>query len=492
MGKVYNWRCAIIAGSGSILYGYDAAVIASTFAQQGFLDQFSPSENILGAIGSVYFAGIIVGLAFVSLLADRFGRKRTIQIGGVIGLIGAIFQTCSYQIALFFVGRVVAGVASGIMLTTVNVYQAEIAPPHLRGTMVGFQIVTLNIAGTLASWVGFGCNYSNNASFSWRFPIALQCVPAIGLIIGCFFIPYSPRWLISKDRQLEAQAVLRRLHDDHSDPMFWEKEYLQIAAQLAVEKAEKETSKWSHMITNRSELRRLAVAVAAMTSVQTNGAQTIQIYQSVLYAGLGFSTRMTLLMAGIFGICNTSGGITNLLLIDRIGRRKLFLSGLFLLSVWLAVFAACSAKYNQTQSDSWGKAGIAFVMIYIYFFGSTFAASPYAYTAEVLPTKIRAKGMATALFFSNSVALIFSQTAPIALAKIKWKFDIVFIACNAAFFPIVYFFFPETKGLTLEEINRAFGEKVEVEINEMSDEQAEMKLQVAQVEFSEQQGEKLA
>lgn len=78
---------------------------------------------------------------------------------------------------------------------------------------------------------------------------------------------------------MEAQAVLRRLHDDHSDPMFWEKEYLQIAAQLAVEKAEKETSKWSHMITNRSELRRLAVAVAAMTSVQTNGAQTIQIYQ---------------------------------------------------------------------------------------------------------------------------------------------------------------------------------------------------------------------
>lgn len=86
-------------------------------------------------------------------------------------------------------------------------------------------------------------------------------------------------------------------------------------------------------------------------------------------------------------------------------------------------------------------------MIYIYFFGSTFAASPYAYTAEVLPTKIRAKGMATALFFSNSVALIFSQTAPIALAKIKWKFDIVFIACNAAFFPIVYFFFPEVSIL---------------------------------------------
>lgn len=85
--------------------------------------------------------------------------------------------------------------------------------------------------------------------------------------------------MISKDRQLEAQEVLKRLHDDHSDPVFWEKEYLQISAQLAVEKVEKETSKWNHMFTNRSELRRVAVAIASLTSVQTNGAQTIQIYQ---------------------------------------------------------------------------------------------------------------------------------------------------------------------------------------------------------------------
>ncbi|KAK7203047.1 general substrate transporter [Myxozyma melibiosi] len=486
MGRLYNWRCAIIAGSGSILYGYDAAVIAGTFAQEGFNNQFNPSSKVQGAIGSVYFAGLIVGLAFVSALADRFGRKRTIQIGGVIGLIGGILQACSYQIAQFFVGRVIAGMASGIMLTTVSVYQSEIAPPHLRGTMVAFQIVTLNIAGTLASWVGYGCNFSSNQGFAWRFPIALQCLPALGLIFGCFFIPFSPRWLISKDRQLEAQEVLKRLHDDHEDPMFWEKEYLQISAQLAVERIEKENAKWSHMFTNRSELRRLALAVAAMTSVQTNGAQTIQIYQTVLYAGLGYTTRKQLLMAGIFGICNTCGGSTNLLLIDRVGRRILFLTGLFILSVWLGVFSACSARYSQTGSTDWGNAGIAFVMIYIYFFGATFASSPYAFASEVLPTKIRANGMAVALFFANAVTLIFSQTAPIALDHINWKFNLVFIGCNVFFFPIVFFYFPETKGLTLEEINTRFGEKVEVEIRDLTDAQTQMKMDVAFVENAEE------
>lgn len=109
----------------------------------------------------------MLGLIFVSLLADRFGRRRTIQIGGVIGLVGAILQTVATHIGPFFAGRAVAGLASGIMLTTVNVYQAEIAPPSLRGTMVAFQIVTLMVAGTLASWVGYACNFSSNLDFAW-------------------------------------------------------------------------------------------------------------------------------------------------------------------------------------------------------------------------------------------------------------------------------------------------------------------------------------
>ncbi|EXJ82874.1 hypothetical protein A1O3_06690 [Capronia epimyces CBS 606.96] len=485
MGKGYNWMCAAIAGSGSVLYGYDAAVIAGTFSQEGFLEYFKPSSTVLGAIGSCYFAGLIVGLFFVGLLADRFGRKRTIQIGGVIGLIGAIFQTAAQEVGLFFAGRVVAGIASGIMLTTVNVYQAEIAPPHLRGTMVAFQIVTLNFAGTLASWIGFACNFSSSASFSWRFPIAMQCVPAILLIIGCFFIPFSPRWLISKDRHAEAQAVLQRLHDDHEDPTFWEKEYLQISAQLAVEQKEKADASWHHILSNPKELRRVATAVASMTSVQCVGAQTIQVFQSVFYAGLGYTTRRSLLMTGVFGICNMTGGSVNLILIDRLGRRKLFLSGLFILSVCLGIFAAATAKFAQTSDPVWGRTGIAFIMVYIFFFGCTFAASPYAYAAEVLPTKIRANGMAVALFVANAITLTFSQTAPIALDKIGWKFDLVFIACNVFFFPIIFFFFPETKGLTLEEINHAFGEKVEFELQDISDEQADaakIHVDVAQVE----------
>ncbi|EXJ84063.1 hypothetical protein A1O3_04730 [Capronia epimyces CBS 606.96] len=167
MGRLYNWGCAMVAGSGSILYGYDAAIIASTFAQSGFIDYFKPSATVMGAIGSSYFGGVVLGLVLVSFVAQRLGRKRSIQLGGLIGLVGAIMQTAAQHIAVFFVGRVIAGMASGVMLTTVNVYQSEIAPPSERGAMVAFQLLVLSAAGGLASWVGFACSYSTNAAFSW-------------------------------------------------------------------------------------------------------------------------------------------------------------------------------------------------------------------------------------------------------------------------------------------------------------------------------------
>ncbi|EXJ63259.1 uncharacterized protein A1O5_11580 [Cladophialophora psammophila CBS 110553] len=244
--------------------------------------------------------------------------------------------------------------APGIVLIIVNVYEAEIASPHLCGITVVFPNVTLNIADALSSWVGYASNFSK------CFPIVPQCVPALMLIAGCFYILLSPRWLTSKDRNVEEQAILQRLHDDHEDPVFWGKEYLRIAAQLAAEQQERVQSSLDHTSTSAKGLQRGVTAVAPITSVQRN----------VFYAGLGFSAPETVMMAGVFGICNTAGGTTNLLLFDRLWR-------------------------------PWGKAGIAFIILYIYSFGATFAASPYAYAAEALPNKVRALGMALALLVAK-------------------------------------------------------------------------------------------
>lgn len=123
--------------------------------------------DAIRAIGSSYYAGVLLGLLMVRPLADGYSRKYTLLFGGVLGLIGAIFQVAAHEIGLFFAGRVVAGISSGIMLTTVSIYQSEIAPPAVRGRMVAFQNMSLCVAGLLASLVGFAGNFATNMSVQW-------------------------------------------------------------------------------------------------------------------------------------------------------------------------------------------------------------------------------------------------------------------------------------------------------------------------------------
>ncbi|KAI8932244.1 hypothetical protein NX059_011123 [Plenodomus lindquistii] len=377
-------------------------------------------------------------------------------------------QAAASTNAVFFVGRALGGFSVAHALVPVPIYQAEIAPPHLRGAMVGLQLTVLAAAGAIGAWVGYAANFSSNLSFAWRFPLALQALPAIIIVIGVWFIPFSPRWLIMKGRHDEAKAVLQRLHDDHDDPTFWEKEFLQISAQLDLERREKVQRKWHQMFTNASERKRLLVTVVAQVSCQTIGAQTIQQYQSILYIGLGFSLRTILMMTAVFQICLSIGSVCCLFLIDRAGRRILFLSGLMGTSVLLALFVVCTKYYGETQNMAWARGGVAVVMLFIFWFGATYQSTPYTYATEVLPTKIRAPGMAFAVFLGTCVTIIFSQTSPLALEALTWKYALIFIGCNGAVLPIVYFFFPETKGLTLEGINAVFGETVELRLDDMS------------------------
>ncbi|EXJ67376.1 uncharacterized protein A1O5_09389 [Cladophialophora psammophila CBS 110553] len=355
------------------------------------------------------------------------------------------------------------------MLTTVQIYQSEIAPPEVRGRMIAVQLVTINSAGQIIAFTGFGTYHVSNPALQWRLPVALQCVPAIALFIGGFFIPFSPRWLAMKGRHEEARKVLRRLHDDHANPLFWEREYAQMVAQLEHERRETAGVNSFHMFTNWRELHRALLAVVGLTSLQTNGAQTIFIFQSILYASLGYSTGKILLMACFFQLLCIVGGIGNILAIDWLGRRILMMSGLIGLSVVLGAFMACVAEFEKTGNTAWGKAGVAMVMIYIWFYGVTYISTGYAYAAEVLPTKIRAQGMALGMLCAYVCIIIFRQVTPIAYAEVSYRYVSLFIAFNMFFLPIIYFFCHETKGLTLEEINGLFGEEVQRTIDEDPD-----------------------
>ena len=169
---------------------------------------------------------------------DRFGRKMTIQIGAAIASVGAVLQCAAYNLAMMLVGRIVAGWAVGLMSMSVPVYQAECAHPKVRGLIVGLTQQMIGVGFIVSTWIGYGCNHaSDSSSVQWRFPLAFQVLPSLILLIGLFWMPESPRYLIESGQEEEGIHILRKLRHEESDEDWAQAEYLDIKATIAEEKA---------------------------------------------------------------------------------------------------------------------------------------------------------------------------------------------------------------------------------------------------------------
>ena len=271
MGKSYTLWCAIFATTGSFIYGYDSGIISTTLGQKTFPSYFNnPSQDMLGAIVSTYSGGQGIGNLLGGYLGDKLGRKKTIWLASTLALIGAILQTASVNISMFLVGRIVAGFAIGLVYAVSSIYNAEIAPPKIRGIVVGLQTQLISFGYATSNWVGlFGSFAKGNGQ--WRIPLGIQCVPAVVLIVGLAFLPESPRWLVSKERYEEAHRVIKKLHSDiATEEDFSEREFKQIKQQIDYER-DVAIKSWSYLFTKASNRRRLFLGIMLQVFLQTTG-----------------------------------------------------------------------------------------------------------------------------------------------------------------------------------------------------------------------------
>lgn len=169
---------------------------------------------------------------------DRFGRKRTIQIGAAIATLGGVLQCAAMNLPMILVGRIVAGWAVGLMSMSVPVYQAECAHPNIRGMIVGLTQQMIGVGFIISTWVGYGSRHTSDASsFQWRFPLGFQIIPSVLLLVGLIWLPESPRYLIEKYRDEDGMRILRKLHYNGSNDEWIQTEYNEIRATLSAEKA---------------------------------------------------------------------------------------------------------------------------------------------------------------------------------------------------------------------------------------------------------------
>ncbi|CAE7226471.1 unnamed protein product [Rhizoctonia solani] len=346
MGAFFNFFVATFAAIGSFLFGYDSGIIGSVISPnfKKFHEFFDdPNDATLGAVVSTFAGGCFFGAMAAGWLADRIGRKRTIQAGSLVAVLGCSLQTGAQNISYLMVGRVIAGLAIGCLSMIVPLYQSEISPPKMRGFLTGMTQFMIGMGFLVANckcrhWVGYGCQYLNTDA-QWRVPLAIQIVPAVLLLLGMFFLPFSPRWLIEKGRNEEALKVIQRLHGNKENAEFIKLEFAEMLEQIKYEKANM-SSKLSDLWATKPMLRRTLTGMGIQICCQFTGINVSAYFQPTLYQALGYSGNTILL---ITGINNLIGQVVTFafiyLVLDRVGRRLPLIIGAFGMAGCLAIEA---------------------------------------------------------------------------------------------------------------------------------------------------------
>ncbi|KIX02028.1 uncharacterized protein Z518_07967 [Rhinocladiella mackenziei CBS 650.93] len=452
--------CCAFACLGALLFGYDSGIISSSIAQTDFVNRFGDgtlADNTAGGIVSSFTGGAIIGSLSLSFLSDRYGRRAAIFTGSLLACLGSALQGGAISVAMVIAGRVIAGLAVGQLSATVPNYCSEVAHPRFRALLAGLQQWNIGLGFVCAQWVGYGSSLVNGP-FSWRFPLAFQALPASVLAAGVWFLPESPRYLAEKGESIKAHAVLKRLHTDQE---LVREEYTRIQDNLAAERQSR--MGWMDMFRQASLRRRVLLACGIQLFTQTSGINVINYYGPRIYAFLNFGTTRSLLIIGIYGALAQVYNTICIAFIDRVGRRKLLIPSMIGMGAALCVNATLAHFYVDGNQRDHGRnenalrACVAMNFVFSVFYTSLGCLS-WILCSEVFPTAIRAKGTSLSTFTNWSTNLIFAQCSPIALSRMGYRYFYIFMAFNWVAAAVVYFFYPETQGHTLESVNELFGD----------------------------------
>ncbi|KAK6369478.1 hypothetical protein LTS17_009384 [Exophiala oligosperma] len=473
VGKPLNWAITAAAGSGFLLFGYDQGVMSGLLTGAAFTKQFpsidtteggNGSSSLQGTVVAIYEIGCFFGALLAFAFAEKLGRRLSIMIGCAILSVGAAIQCSSYRVAQLIVGRIVTGLGNGINTASIPVWHSELMKPNSRGKGLSVELA-INIFGVMLSyWTDYGMSYVRSEA-QFRFPIAFQIAFALATIALMLFLPESPRWLVAHGRSNEARHILWRLQPSarliEKDHVVISAELLEIEQALAEEKAASSGGISFLALFKKSPQRfrrRTLLGIGGQFMQQLCGINLITYYAPVIFQkSVGLSHNLSLLLAGFNGVAYFLSSLIPILILDRLGRRKLMLFACI-------GQACCMAILAGTVSDGSFVAGIvAIVMLFLFnfFFAIGLLAIPWLLPAEYAPLAIRTKAAALATASNWIFTFLVVEITPVSIDSIAWKTYIYFAVFNAAFLPVIWFFYPETKNLSLEQIDKLFvGDKV--------------------------------
>ncbi|KAF8603792.1 MFS monosaccharide transporter [Ceratobasidium sp. AG-I] len=453
------------AAFGGILFGYDTGVISGikempdwlqTFGHQTASGAYAIATKEESLIVSILSAGTFFGALLAAPMGDIMGRKWGLIAACLVFCIGVALQTAALGVPVFVVGRVFAGLGVGMVSCLVPMYQSECSPKWIRGAVVSCYQWAITIGLLLAAVVNNATKNRTNHS-AWRLPIALQFVWAAVLAGGMFMLPESPRFLIKRGRDQDAQRALARLLSLHPEDPEVETELNDIRANL---RAEEELGSGSYADCFKQGPNK--ILTRTMTGIFLQAWQQLTGINFIFYYGTTFFTRSGIrdpfLITIATNVVNVGMTVPGIYLVDKVGRRRLLLigaAGMLICEYLVAIIGVTISVENQAGQ----KVLIALVCIYIAFFASTWGPIAWVVTGEIFPLAIRAKAMSMSTAsnwlwnFGIGYATPYLVNSGAGNANLGVK--VFFLWGSTCFGCLIftYFLIPETKGLSLEQID---------------------------------------
>ncbi|KAG6808601.1 hypothetical protein H0H92_003576 [Tricholoma furcatifolium] len=390
-------------------------------------------------------------------------------------VIATVVQTASQSVGMFIGARFLIGFGLTFAANAAPMLVTELAYPTHRAPLTSTYNSLWYTGAIIAAWTTFG-TFKINSSWAWRVPSALQGIPAVLQVIFIWFCPESPRFLVSKGREEEALKTLAYYHADgnQEDPLV-KFEFDEIKSAIEFDRNVAANVGWSSLFTKPGNRRRLRIIIALAFFSQWSGNGLVSYYLNKVFDGIGITNPTTqLLINGILQIWNLFWALLAAFMVDRIGRRVLFLTSLVGMIIFYTLQTAMAGYFQNSGNAGAAHSVIAFIFLYYASYDIAFSPLIVSYTLEILPYDLRAKGF-TIFNFAISLSLIFNQYVnPIALDALEWKYYVVYCCWLCAELVFMYFFCIETKGRSLEETAALFdGEDAAENIHNHADAAAE-------------------
>lgn len=453
--------CLILPLLSAALNGLDSSVLNGLQILPGWQEYFhNPQGKTLGLINSAQAIGAVSGIPFSPYMSDLLGRRATMFIGAIIVLAGVLTQALSTTVQVFIGARVLIGLGTAFSVNAAPLLISELSYPTHRGKMTSLYNSMWYLGSIISSWICLiAYDQAGASDWSWRVPVFLQAVVPVLQLVLIWFIPESPRFLAAKGLESKAARVLSQYHASGTSKCehLVAFEMAQIRHALNIEREIASSPSYLTCFATPGNRRRMFIIVAIAIASQWSGNGLVSSYINIVLDGIGITaTRTKSVINGGLQVFNFASALLGTMLVDKLGRRKLFLISNIGMLIVFCVWTVTTALFEETGSTVAVKATVPCIFLFFFFYDFAYTPMLVSYTLEILPYNIRARGLAIMVFFAYLSNAFNAFVNPWALDAMGWKYYLVYCGWLVLELLFVIVFIIETKGRTLEETAALF------------------------------------